>query len=111
MKLIASGDATSLGEFTGTVRIVVDVTQVFEFKEGEILVTKNTTPLFNPAMMKSKAMITEIGGMLSHTSIVARELGVPAIVNAKEITNLVKTGQTITVRATENGGSIYAHED
>ena len=111
MKLISSGDATSLGEYSGIARVVLDIAQVFEFKEGEILITKNTTPLFNSAMMKSKAMVTEIGGALSHTSIIARELGVPAIVNAKEITTLIKTGQTITVQATEKGGFIYVHED
>ena len=111
MKIITTGDATSLGEYTGIARVINDASEVFNFQEGEILVTKNTTPVFNSAMMKSKAMVTEVGGILSHTSIVAREIGVPAIVNAKNATTLIKTGQIITVQATNKGGLILANED
>lgn len=107
VKCIVTGDATSHGECEGVARVVRDLKDVLAFKQGEILVATNTSPLFNSAMMKAAAMVVETGGALSHTSIVARELGVPAIVNAANVTALIQTGQRVRVRAWPDGGTVH----
>jgi phosphohistidine swiveling domain-containing protein len=73
--------------------------QMKEMKEGEILVSPTTDPEMMEAIRKSAAMITDIGGMLSHTAIVAREFNIPCIVDAKVATKVLKTGMMVEVDA------------
>lgn len=73
-----------------------------EMKQGEILVTQTTDPEMMPALRKASAAITDIGGMLSHTAITARELGIPCIVDTKFATQVLKDGDLVEVDA-DNG--------
>ena len=78
------------------------------FREGEILVTEMTDPDWEPLMKKASAIITEKGGRTCHAAIVAREIGVPAIVGASGATHLVEDGQEITVSCAEGStGKVY----
>lgn len=70
--------------------------EVLQFQEGEILVTRTTNPAWTPLFMKSKAIVVEFGGLLSHGAITARELGLPAVVAVREI-HQIHTGDTICV--------------
>ena len=81
----------------GKVRIIQDVSKISEFKEGEILVTRMTDPDWVSVFPLASSIITEEGGKTCHAAIVSRELGVPAIVGTKNATNVLKTGQMITV--------------
>lgn len=80
-----------------------DVKKMYEemddMKEGDILVTQTTDPEMMPALRKAKAAITDIGGMLSHTAIVARELGITCIVDTKFATQILKDGDMVEVDA------------
>jgi pyruvate,water dikinase len=79
-----------------------------EFKEGEILVTEMTDPDWEPLMKKASAIITEKGGRTCHAAIVAREMGVPAVVGAVGAGNLLEDGQQITVSCAEGSvGKVY----
>ena len=89
----------SPGKAKGRVRIVLDVTQLQEFKVGEILVTTMTTPNFIAAMKKSAAIVTNDGGITCHAAIVSRELGKPCIIATKIATQVFKDGDLVEVDA------------
>jgi pyruvate,water dikinase len=79
-----------------------------DFKAGDVLVTEMTDPDWEPLMKKASAIITEKGGRTCHAAIVAREIGVPAIVGAANATSLLENGQNITVSCAEgNIGKVY----
>lgn len=79
-----------------------------DFKEGDVLVTEMTDPDWEPLMKKASAIITEKGGRTCHAAIVAREIGVPAIVGAQKATSILENGQEITVSCTEGSvGKVY----
>ncbi len=79
-----------------------------DFKEGEVLVTEMTDPDWEPLMKKASAVITEKGGRTCHAAIVAREIGVPAIVGAAGATGLLKNKQKVSISCAEgNVGKIY----
>ncbi len=87
------------GVVQGTARVVSAENLSAEFNAGDILVTDNTDIRFVPLMRKAGAIVTDRGGMLSHASIVARELKVPCIVGAKVATQKIKTGDRVEVDA------------
>jgi len=93
----------------GKVRIINDIEYMNTFKEGEILVTDNTDPDWEPAMKKAAAVITNRGGRTCHAAIVAREIGVPALVGAIGATEKLYTGMEVTVSCAEGEeGFVYA---
>ncbi len=75
----------------------MDVKDIANFKEGEILVTEMTAPDWVPAMRKAAGIITNGGGMTAHAAIVSRELGVPCVVGTKGATEVLKTGQEVSM--------------
>lgn len=91
------------GKVTGHIKIIFDVTkQAEDFKEGDILVATTTNLTFIPLIGKASAIITDEGGLLTHTAIVARELKKVAIVGSKVATKVLKDGDMVEVDA-ENG--------
>ncbi len=93
----------------GRVRIIPDVSKIGEFEKGEILVTRMTDPDWLPAMRIASGIITEEGGKTCHAAIVSRELGIPAIVGARQATKVLKTGQLVTVDcASSSEGRIFS---
>lgn len=107
-KIIVRGLPASPGYAIGIAHVITDVSKIAEFKDGEVLVTIMTSPDWVPAMRKAKAIITDSGGMTSHAAIVSRELGIPCIVGTQTATKKIKTGQTITIDATQ--GIVYEGE-
>lgn len=94
------GTIASKGPITkGKVRIVLDPHKCDDFKEGDILVAPMTSPEYVFAMKKSKAILTDTGGLTSHAAIVSRELGVPCLVNTKIATKALKDGDLVEVDA------------
>ena len=96
-KIILQGQGAAPGIASGKVVIIRDVKDTGAVKEGDILVTRMTSPDMVPAMRKVAAIVTDEGGMTCHAAIVSRELGTPAIVGTKTATQLLKNGQLITV--------------
>ncbi|WP_300224206.1 pyruvate, water dikinase [uncultured Helicobacter sp.] len=93
---------------SGKVRIINDIEHMGSFNEGEILVTDNTDPDWEPAMKKAAAVITNRGGRTCHAAIVAREIGVPTIVGALGATERLYNGMDVTISCAEGEeGYIY----
>ena len=93
---------------SGKVRVINDIEHMSSFNEGEILVTDNTDPDWEPAMKKAAAVITNRGGRTCHAAIVAREIGVPTIVGALGATERLYNGMDITISCAEGEeGYIY----
>lgn len=85
----------------GTARVIVSLDEIDRFKKGDILVTKATSPAWTPLIHASSAVITDLGGSLSHAAIVSREYGIPAVVGTKDATKKIKDGSKITVDGTK----------
>ncbi len=93
----------------GKVRVITDITHMHELQAGEVLVADNTDPDWEPAMKKASAVITNRGGRTCHAAIVAREIGVPAIVGALGAMEKLETGMEVTVSCAEGeDGFVYA---
>ncbi|MBW4683921.1 MAG: phosphoenolpyruvate synthase [Komarekiella atlantica HA4396-MV6] len=100
----AIGEAISQGR----VNLILDVHRIDQFKAGEVLVTERTDPDWEPIMKRASAIITNSGGRTCHAAIIARELGVPAIVGCGNATDILKTGQEVTISCAEGEeGKVY----
>jgi len=104
-KMILKGLPASPGIARGKVKIVLDPSKCSKVKKGDVLVTEMTDPRFVPAMGKAKAIVTDIGGLLSHAAIVSREMGIPCVTSTKKATKILKDNQEIIVNGTD--GEIY----
>jgi pyruvate,water dikinase len=91
------GYAASPGVVEGVARVVRDVNQIGQVREGEILVCPVTAPSWAPVFGKIKAAVSDIGGTMSHAAIVAREYGMPAVVGTGQATSRITTGQRVLV--------------
>jgi pyruvate,water dikinase len=92
---VLSGIGVSAGTVEGVVRVVTDPNQ--ELESDEILVAPTTDPSWSSIMFVSKALVVDIGGALSHAAVVARELGVPCVVNTRTGTRSLRTGDVVRV--------------
>lgn len=107
-KGIAVGDKIGAGKVSILFSLDKRVTEGHEFKAGDVLVTDMTDPDWEPIMKKASAIITNKGGRTCHAAIVARELGVPAIVGCGNATEILSTGQEVTASCAEGDeGIIY----
>lgn len=100
----------SVGEriATGTAHVIRDVEHLGEFKPGEVLIADTTTPDWEPVMKTAAAIVTNRGGRTCHAAIIARELGIPAVVGAGDATTKIPNGATVTVSCAEGDtGRIY----
>ena len=105
---IAVGDKIGAGKVSILFSLDKRVTEGHEFKPGDVLVTDMTDPDWEPVMKKASAIITNKGGRTCHAAIVARELGVPAIVGCLDATDVLSTGQFVTASCAEGGeGVVY----
>ena len=93
---------------TGPVRLVSDVSQMDTVQAGDVLVTDMTDPNWEPVMKRASAIVTNRGGRTCHAAIIARELGIPAVVGCGDATDLLKDGTLVTVSCAEGDtGRIY----
>ena len=92
-----NGAAASPGVVEGAARVVRTVDELATVRDGEILVCSITSPAWAPIFTKVRAVVTDIGGVMSHAAIVCREYGLPAVVGTGHATARIRTGQTIRV--------------
>ncbi|MEO1095201.1 MAG: phosphoenolpyruvate synthase [Cyanobacteria bacterium J06638_28] len=100
----------AVGEMVGTGEacVILNVAEIDQFQPGEVLVTMKTDPDWEPIMKQAAAIVTNQGGRTCHAAIIARELGIPAIVGCGNATAIIKTGQAITVSCAEGeDGFVY----
>ena len=95
------GIAVSPGRVTGPARVILDPRKDATIEPGEILVAPVTDAGWTPLFVAAAGVVVDVGGTLSHGSTVAREYGLPAVVNVKHGTRMIRTGQTITVDGTQ----------
>jgi len=92
----------------GKVHVISDVSKIGTFQKGEVLITKMTDPDWVPIMRIASAIVTDEGGKTCHAAIIGRELGIPAIVGTHLATQILKTGQEVTVDCTQGlAGRIF----
>jgi pyruvate,water dikinase len=107
-RVLVSGRAIGHKIGSGTVRMVADASQMSRVKEGDILVTDMTDPNWEPVMKIAAAIVTNRGGRTCHAAIIARELGIPAVVGCGEATSRLKDGQQVTVSCADGDtGNVY----
>lgn len=106
--VLAQGEAIGSKIATGIARVLRSPQEAGSLKSGEIIVADTTSPDWDPVLQKSSALITNKGGRTSHAAIVARELGVPAIVGCGDATTQITDGEMITVSCNEGKtGFVY----
>ena len=106
--VLAEGRAIGQKIGTGPVRLVHDIRDMDQVQPGDVLVTDMTDPNWEPVMKRASAIVTNRGGRTCHAAIIARELGIPAVVGCGDATSLLKDGTLVTVSCAEGDtGKIY----
>ncbi|MGK7878198.1 MAG: phosphoenolpyruvate synthase [Xenococcaceae cyanobacterium] len=107
-EVLAIGRSVGAAIGQGKVHVILDVSKIHLFKPGEVLVTNRTDPDWEPIMKKASAIVTNQGGRTCHAAIIAREMGIPAIVGCGNGTEVLKTGQDVTISCCEGEeGRVY----
>ncbi|MGK7909436.1 MAG: phosphoenolpyruvate synthase [Synechococcus sp.] len=108
-KVLAEGRAVGEAIGQGKARVILDVNHIEAFRPGEVLVTNRTDPDWEPIMKQASAIVTNQGGRTCHAAIIAREMGIPAIVGCGDATERIQQGTDITVCCADGDvGRIYA---
>lgn len=106
--VLASGRAIGQKIGQGVVRLIKDASEMDSVKPGDVLVTDMTDPDWEPVMKRASAIVTNRGGRTCHAAIIARELGIPAVVGCGDATRALKDGDYVTVSCAEGDtGNIY----
>jgi pyruvate,water dikinase len=106
--VLAEGRAIGQKIGTGPVRIVHNISEMDQVQPGDVLVTDMTDPNWEPVMKRASAIVTNRGGRTCHAAIIARELGIPAVVGCGDATESLKDGMLVTVSCAEGDtGNIY----
>jgi pyruvate,water dikinase len=95
-----TGLPVSGGTAEGRARVILDMADA-DLEAGDILVTAYTDPSWTPAFVAIKALVTEVGGLMTHGAVIAREYGLPAVVGVEQATRLIRDGQRIRVHGTD----------
>jgi rifampicin phosphotransferase len=94
------GLPVSAGTIEGRARVIQNIAQA-DIEAGDILVTTYTDPSWTPLFLAIKGLVTEVGGLMTHGAVIAREYGLPAVVGVEHATNLIRDGQRIRVHGTD----------
>ena len=106
--VLASGRAIGQKIGQGAVRLIKSAAEMDRVKAGDVLVTDMTDPDWEPVMKRAAAIVTNRGGRTCHAAIIARELGIPAVVGCGDATAVLKEGQTVTVSCADGDtGQVY----
>ena len=94
------GLAISAGVIEGRARVILDMAEA-DLEAGDILVTAYTDPSWSPLFVAIAGLVTEVGGLMTHGAVIAREYGLPAVVGVERATQLIRDGQRIRVHGTD----------
>ena len=95
-----AGMGVSAGTVEGRARVVLDMAQA-DLAAGDILVTSHTDPSWTPLFVAITGLVTEVGGLMTHGAVIAREYGLPAVVGVQQATQMIRDGQRIRVHGTD----------
>lgn len=104
-KILARGVGASPGVIEGKVVVVREISDLSKVQNGDIIVVLESNPAWIVGMMKASALISEFGGIICHAAIIAREMGIPCVVDVENATQIVQDGMYVTVDGKE--GIIY----
>ncbi len=104
------GLAVSAGTVEGRARVVLDLAEA-DLEAGDILVTTYTDPSWTPLFVAIKGLVTEVGGLMTHGAVIAREYGLPAVVGVENATRRIRDGQRIRVHGTDGYVEILAEPE
>jgi pyruvate,water dikinase len=108
-EILISGRAVGHRIGAGTVKVIMNIADMDQVQAGDVLVTNMTDPDWEPIMKRSAAIVTNQGGRTCHAAIIARELGIPAVVGCGDATKQLQTGQQVTVSCAEGDtGFVYS---
>lgn len=102
------GCSGSAGKVQGKVRVIHDASEFSKLKPGEILICRSTDPIWTPLFAIAKAVVTDVGGPLAHSAIIAREYGIPAVMGCGNATKVLWDGQEVIVDGNKGVVSILA---
>ncbi len=108
-KPLVVGRAVTQKVGVGPVRVVLDPAEMHEVQPGDVLVADMTDPNWEPVMKRASALVTNRGGRTCHAAIIARELGIPAIVGSVNATDLLREGEVVTVSCAEGETGFVYH--
>jgi pyruvate,water dikinase len=94
------GLPVSAGSIEGRARVMLDMSEA-DLEPGDILVTAYTDPSWTPVFLLIAGLVTEVGGLMTHGAVIAREYGLPAVVGVEHATRLIRDGQQIRVHGTD----------
>jgi rifampicin phosphotransferase len=103
------GLGVSPGKVTAVARVIHRLDEMEQLQMGEILVARTTTPAWTPLFARASGLVTDLGGPLAHGSIVAREVGIPAVMGTGTATHRIRSGQTVTIFGSE--GKVIINEN
>jgi len=107
-KVLCEGRSIGQRIGSGPVRVISDLSEMDKVEKGDVLVTDMTDPDWEPIMKRASAIVTNRGGRTCHAAIIARELGIPAVVGCGDATELLSSGQNVTVSCAEGDtGLVY----
>ena len=109
-KVMVEGRAIGHRIGAGEVKVIHDISEMHRIEKGDVLVTDMTDPDWEPIMKKASAIVTNRGGRTCHAAIIARELGIPAVVGCGDATDHLKDGHKVTVSCAE-GDTGYVYQD
>ena len=92
-----TGLAVSRGKYEGTVKVLKSTADFGKVEEGDVIVVYSSSPAWTVPLLKAGALVAEVGGVLCHAAIIAREIGVPGIVNVEGITSLLADGDKVVI--------------
>lgn len=110
-KVLTEGRSIGQRIGAGRARVISDLSEMDQVQEGDVLVTDMTDPDWEPIMKRSAAIVTNRGGRTCHAAIIARELGIPAVVGCGDATRAINDGDHVTISCAEgDAGYVYADE-
>jgi len=109
-KIVVEGRAIGHRIGAGEVKVIHDISEMNRIQKGDVLVTDMTDPDWEPIMKKASAIVTNRGGRTCHAAIIARELGIPAVVGCGDATDRLRDGHKVTVSCAE-GDTGYVYDD
>ena len=110
-RILATGQRIGKRIGTGRTRVIMEADRMHELRPGEVLVTDMTDPDWEPIMKVASAIVTDRGGRVCHAAIIARELGIPAVVGTHTATQVIEDEQAVTISCAEGDeGRVYAGE-
>ena len=109
VRLLVRGTGSSPGSAAGPAQVIDGLDDFDRFRPGDVLVCRATSPAWTPLLARAAAVVTEVGGILSHTAIVAREFGIPAVTGVDDATTALSSGERVIVDGTDGSVSTVVH--